>query len=229
MALCSLTTVALACAGITEPEPVQISPTIVTLGFEQFAPQPGFALELDARVERGTIVAEHEFLPVTFTASSGGEVTGQMFVPRICELDGGTRYHCNRMLLLFVAGHGREELQPLLDQLDAAYRQFSQVAALLYASVQLFSGDIEVAIARLTDHPAVGFAQVKGMPTATQPRVGPSIDPLEIEFPVTGFVRTVPLGNPVPPGALAVESGTQVTARYVQPDGTTIEAVIEIR
>ena len=216
VALCSLSTVALACAGITEPEPVRISPTIVALGFEQFAPQPGFALELDARVERGTIIAEHEFLPVTFTASSGGEVTGRMFVPRICELDGGTRHKCNRILLLFAAGH-------------AAYRQFSQVAALLYASVQLFSGDIEVAIARLTDHPAVGFAKVKGVATATQPRVGPPIDPLEVEFPVTGFVRTVPRGSPVPPGALAVESGTQVTARYVQPDGTTMEAVIEIR
>jgi hypothetical protein len=224
--------VSLGCSadGIMRP-PVpseEIHPTLIALSFRQTEPEPGWALRLDGRLATGTVMAEDQFVRVTVRTDDGAEVNAELSLRRMCKLPNGVEFACSEILVGVRADRSPDEILPLLDTLDGAYVNHTHFDSFTNTLVKLFSGDELEAMSRLAQHDAVLVTDVNGFVTAHTPP--PALE--ELELPVFAFIRTTRRSEEPTPtlnrAGLEVERGTQVLARYRQPDGTTIEASITI-
>lgn len=228
-----LAAVSLACSAdgiMRPPEPSEeIHPTLIGLAFRQTEPQPGWALRLDGRLATGTFMAEDQFVPVTVMTDDGEEVAAELSLRRRCKLPDGVEYACSEILVGIRADHSPDEIVPLLDTLDGAYVNHTRFDSFTNPLVRLFSGEELTAISRLTEHEAVLFAEVNGFFSIDVPPPPPE----QLELPVFAFIRTrQPNSGSISErdaGALEVGRDTWVIARYVQPDGSVLEASITIR
>ena len=225
--------VSLACSAdgiMRPPTPTEeIHPTLIGLAFRQTEPEPGWALRLNGRLASGTPMAEDQFVRVTVMTDDGAEVEVELSLRRICKLPDDMEYACNEILVGVEAGRSPNVILPIVNELDGAYVNLTTFDTFTNVLVKLFSGDERAAISRLTKHEGVLFAEVNGFFSIDVPP--PPSD--ELELPLFAFVRTRELNGgstaDVPGGILDVAPGTEVVARYVQPDGSTLQASITIQ
>lgn len=213
----AVVTVILACRGVSEAN--RVNPQLVDFRFSAEELARGQAVELVGALAPGESVGRADVVPVALRSGGGAEQQVHMALQR-CSDESGALFVCDQLLVTLLEGRSVDELSELLNELDAQFVQFWLPSAEAEGgTVQLFSNRLAEARKRISAHPAVRTVDLNHIHL-----VGAAA-PAEVRVSIR---TTSPKGSDAG-SSLRVSPGDTITARYVQPDGTFLEATAHMQ
>ena len=211
--LCAL----LACRGATDIELQPANPRLEDLRFTVEEPKSNQALELIADLAPGEEMSDSEFILITLSSSDGKKMEVLMTLEDYCRADQAPIV-CDRLIVTLYQGRSVDELDGLLQELDAQFVLFWLSPIGQAASIQIFSGHLHNARERLAAHPAIRIAEFNHIYF-----LGPDAPAQET---LRAMIRR---GHSAITGGVSVSPGDHVSATYTQPDGSVLRAVANVQ
>lgn len=214
----------MSCDALTQQSIVDqaaMNQSVITLRFVELS-GPGIAsgLTLGASLPEGDRLAANEYLPVVVSSSRGGQHIARL--RWFCPIESGSYVRCDMMSVTLHPDRTVEELDLLLNQLDAKFVWNRGLTILGGPSglIKIFTGNVEDAIEQVRQFNAVKFADFEPLIiTASENPTLPS--------PMT-IISTDPDLGPRDRTLVAV-SGDRLTATYANPDGSIVTAEITLQ
>lgn len=216
----------LSCRGVTDAEWRQVNPRLTDLKFTVTNPTAQQALEVVGTVAWGEELRPTDFAIVTLRTSSGEREEARLTTGG-CRSPTGARIACDLLLLSLHEGRSPSELDTLLKEIDAQWLRFWRAGAVvngtprffIQGSIQVFSGDLEQALNRVAQHPAVRIVEYDFIF-----ELG-----LQVQQRIRAAVRTNRGSSASRAPTLLTFPGDSVIAEYRQPDGSLLQALAVVQ
>ena len=206
--------IAVACSGDVTMS--QVERLVVRLEFSRipYNTTNGRVLHVIGTLANGERIADGDFLVITVMTDDGATIEAPLSLCLVA--DGAQQIACNEINVTLHPGRTADDLQPLLDDLDAGFVPTDVVlGGGIFGTVHLFSGDVHDALARARDFPSVRLVGYQGI--LVLGILGTPVNQPRALVPTT-------LGFDPCERCLAVRSGNEITATYTNPDGSVITA-----
>ena len=196
-------------------------PCLADLLFTQSVISPTQAVELVGVLAPGESLSDTQFIPITLL--SGEAIRAVSLTISLCTSPTGSNIVCDQILVTIHDDTSIDDLTQLLEEIDAQFVHVRPSFSLLPGgTIQVFSGDLFQAFDRVKSHPAVRLVDFNVL-LMLSGSVGQ--EPMMPRH----AIRTTSLSDAAAADRLPITSGQEVTARYVQPDGSILERIIHVQ